>query len=489
MGKSPKMKLLFSIATVFMFLGFTTRSYGRAIVYVSSTQEEPVAVGEQMHLNIQIVGGVGVTGYEFTVGFDSTSLRYVKSTNADYLPAGAFAVPPIASLNTVYIAATSPTGAAPISEGVLATLTFEVISIKSSKIELMEVTLSNSAGMPLAVTTENGEIGTTELSTIWDVNEDGKVNILDLTLVASNLKVTAPDIPRTDINGDRRIDILDLVMVAQHLDAAGADKDKPKVRVNLVEFNLDEAYPGEFVRFVSATPPGGELNANGTITVTFDNAPANVRVSAGTVIVAGKTATIIGPFIPGPLALTITWADGIQTLNYTMTAPDTDPPTVTGGTVKDGDKDVDPEIINGNGEIEITFSEEVRKVRGYIVLQTEGGDDVGWLGRVEGNKGILELVSGKEIGYGTTYVIICLVSDAAGNKAEIRTVFVTKRNSNERADLVEKQSVVQASKVSFKDDIQPILAKRYAIPGCHVAGEGSGTQSQPIRYLEKRRCS
>ena len=74
--------------------------------------------------------------------------------------------------------------------------------------------------------------------------------------------------------------------------------------------------------FVSATPPGGEIAANGTITVTFDDAPSDVTVSAGTVTVAGKSATITGPFTPGPLALTLTWADGTQALNYTVTSPD-----------------------------------------------------------------------------------------------------------------------------------------------------------------------
>ena len=175
--------------------------------------------------------------------------------------------------------------------------------------------------------------------------------------------------------------------------------------------------------FVSATPPGGEIAANGTISVTFDNAPADVTVSAGTVTVAGKTATIAGPFTPGPLALTITWADGTQALNYTVTAPDTDPPTVTGGTVKDGDKDVDPEAINTAGSIEIEFSEDVS---GNVALQTEGGDDVGWLGKVEGNKATLEIVKGKEIGNETTYVVKGKVSDAAGNSTDVSVTFVTK---------------------------------------------------------------
>ncbi len=77
-------------------------------------------------------------------------------------------------------------------------------------------------------------------------------------------------------------------------------------------------------KLVSVTPaePGGEIAANGTITVTFDNPPADVTVSVGTVTIAGKTATIAGPFALGPLGLTIDWADGTRTLNYTVTSPD-----------------------------------------------------------------------------------------------------------------------------------------------------------------------
>ena len=172
-----------------------------------------------------------------------------------------------------------------------------------------------------------------------------------------------------------------------------------------------------------ASPPGGEIAANATIMVAFENAPADVTVNAGTVTVAGKTATITGPFTPGPLALTITWPDGTMRLNYTVIAPDTDLPTITGGTVKDGDKDVDPEVINTDGKIEIEFSEVIS---GNIALQTEGGDDVGWLGKVEGNKATLELVKGKEISNETTYVIKGKVSDAAGNSIEVSVIFVTK---------------------------------------------------------------
>ena len=184
--------------------------------------------------------------------------------------------------------------------------------------------------------------------------------------------------------------------------------------------DTDESVP---VNFVSATPPGGEINPNEWITVTFDNPPTDVTVSTGTVTVAGKTATITGPFTPGPLSVTLTWADGIQVLNFIVHSPCCEPPTVTGGTVKDGDTDVDPELINSDGKIVIQFSEEVT---GNIALQTESGDTVGWLGKVAGSKGTLELVKGRELVNETVYIIAGKISDAKGNASDFKITFVTK---------------------------------------------------------------
>ena len=184
--------------------------------------------------------------------------------------------------------------------------------------------------------------------------------------------------------------------------------------------DTDEPVP---VSFVSATPTGGEINPNEWITVTFDNTPTNLTANAGTVTVAGKTATISGPFTPGPLALTLTWADGMRTLNFTVRGPCCEPPTITGGTVEDGDTDVDPELINSDGKIVILFSEDVF---GNIVLQTEGGDDVGWIGKVEGYKATLKLVKDRELVNETVYVIAGKISDAKGNQIDIEITFVTK---------------------------------------------------------------
>ena len=48
--------------------------------------------------------------------------------------------------------------------------------------------------------------------TPWDVNNDGIVDILDLTAVASRFGENSPD-----LNGDGIVNILDLTLVAQHI--------------------------------------------------------------------------------------------------------------------------------------------------------------------------------------------------------------------------------------------------------------------------------
>ena len=51
-----------------------------------------------------------------------------------------------------------------------------------------------------------------------DVNADGVVNILDLTLVAAHLGTppTADQTLNSDVNGDGTVNILDLTLVASH---------------------------------------------------------------------------------------------------------------------------------------------------------------------------------------------------------------------------------------------------------------------------------
>ena len=175
------------------------------------------------------------------------------------------------------------------------------------------------------------------------------------------------------------------------------------------------------VAFVSIEPTvESELNVDDTITLTFDNPPKDVTVNEGDATIKGNTVTITGPFTPGTLKLVVAWADGSLEFTYEVAEPDTEAPSITGGTISDGDKGID----SSRALIEIEFSEEVS---GTIALQTEAGNDVGWVSKVEGNTATLELVAGKELDPETTYVIAGKVEDAAGNETDISITFDTAR--------------------------------------------------------------
>ena len=167
-------------------------------------------VGEQLTFSLNIAEGQNVAGYQATVQFDTTALSYVSSANGSYLPSGAFFIPPVAVGNSVTIAASSLAGET-MGDGTLATITFEVVAVKASTVSLSDVILTDSAGGSSVPQIENAEI--TEPPRLpEDINKDGVVNIIDLTLVAANFGAQGENI--ADINGDGVVNIIDLTLVA-----------------------------------------------------------------------------------------------------------------------------------------------------------------------------------------------------------------------------------------------------------------------------------
>ena len=128
------------------------------VVFVAPRPLTSPAVGQQLKVSLNIKDAAGVSGYDVTVGFDPTALRYVESANADYLPAGAFVAPAQVTANSVYLSAISLAGVAPTAEGTLATLTFEVISAKASTLVLNPVVLSDANAQALPFTAVDGQI-------------------------------------------------------------------------------------------------------------------------------------------------------------------------------------------------------------------------------------------------------------------------------------------------------------------------------------------
>ena len=171
---------------------------------------------------------------------------------------------------------------------------------------------------------------------------------------------------------------------------------------------------------VTADPPSGStVPSNAEITLTLDQA-----VDA----VAGATGSGKSWKISAAANLSVTWtnkdgsAGGPFPFTYTLQAPDNDAPKITGGTVTNGAKDVEPGPINAD-KIQITFDEDVT---GTAELNFEDNTSAGWQGAVTGMNAELTPVAGKELANSVTYVIVLSVSDAAGNKADFKVEFTTK---------------------------------------------------------------
>ena len=106
-------------------------------------------IGGEFSININITEGVTLGGYQLTLEFDHTAIRYVSSINGDYLTEGSYFVQPIVENNNVTLGATNFANANS-GNGVLATITFEVVDVKESNLNLSNVILTDSDGNRLS---------------------------------------------------------------------------------------------------------------------------------------------------------------------------------------------------------------------------------------------------------------------------------------------------------------------------------------------------
>ena len=207
-----------------------------ATVRFSSPAVETLRVGDQLTLNMDVASGKNIKGYQATIQFDETVLRYVSSANADFLLPNTYEAPPIIKEDTVTIAATSYAEETN-GDGTLATLTFDVIGTGTTTVTLTEVLFSDSEGTLTRPHLESLEITTIMSYLREDVNRDGVVDFQDLMLVDADFTKIGEYV--TDVNEDGVVNIADLVLVAEALDdnttAAAATLNRAKGQLPAAE--------------------------------------------------------------------------------------------------------------------------------------------------------------------------------------------------------------------------------------------------------------
>ena len=205
-----------------------------ATVSISPASVVSPDIGEELTFSLNIAGGENVAGFQAVVSFED-SLRYVESARGDYLPADAFfeslattyyEVDPSFGRN-VYAAHVTVTATtfdeAGNGDGTLATLTFRGVDFKPSTLILSQVYIVDIDGKRWEVATENGAVvipPEPEEEIVGDINRDGVVDILDLTIVSARFGERGAN--SADLNGDGLVDIVDLVLVASEFGGQAA---------------------------------------------------------------------------------------------------------------------------------------------------------------------------------------------------------------------------------------------------------------------------
>lgn len=153
-------------------------------------------VGKQIVFNINIKNGQNIADYQVNLLYDQTALKLIANEKSDYLING------IGN-----------------GDGDLLTTTFEVIEVKESKVHFF-VYFFDTEDYVSKPTTENDRNLIVTITVLeGDVNRDGVVNILDLTIVGKHIgQITTwiKDGEQIDVNGDGVINIQDLVIVANN---------------------------------------------------------------------------------------------------------------------------------------------------------------------------------------------------------------------------------------------------------------------------------
>ena len=269
-------KTFYGLLTVILLVGLASLSYAEIVVSLKQNTDTALP---KIKVDIHLADGKGVAGYNLFLVYDPAVLKYVDTTQGDYLPTGGIFIRPALSADDTYELQLSidrrtttgqsvvfgvgeeaqtlslsefffkvpdPTESDPLSEespdlkfqalsvvssaplapdgtvtssdgdGMLASVSFDVLnSDMPMVIHLVDISLFGADDRELQATLVNNIVTFEKLAS--DVNADGVVNILDLTRVASAFgKPVSDDTAAADVNTDGEINILDLVQVASN---------------------------------------------------------------------------------------------------------------------------------------------------------------------------------------------------------------------------------------------------------------------------------
>ncbi len=197
--------------------------------FMFSTASTLVELNSTFTFNIDALFVRNLTGWQCGISFDPNLLEAIEVTEGDFLSSDATQTfftegsidnenGLITGFNVLRLDGTGLNGSGP-----LLSIKFKAKKVGKVTFTTGNCTLGDSEGIELPSVIPNLEIEIVEelptpeedIFSKWDVNMDGKINILDLIVVTKHFgEPITENTQRADVNGDRVINILDLVAVA-----------------------------------------------------------------------------------------------------------------------------------------------------------------------------------------------------------------------------------------------------------------------------------
>ena len=208
--------------------------------FTFSATETNFIAGDTFTLNLNAENITDLAGWQADIVFDPNVLEAVEVTEGDFMKSeggdtffqGGTIDNAAGKITGLFSARQSEGGAS--GTGTLLTITFMAKAGGETQVTLENFEFGSITGDIIHAVPPNISITVGDYPA-WDVNQDGRVSILDIILVAQDFGSGTPANLRTDVNRDGVINIQDLILVAQNFGETTDSAAPPIVTIDSKE--------------------------------------------------------------------------------------------------------------------------------------------------------------------------------------------------------------------------------------------------------------
>ncbi len=203
----------------------------------SATKTTNLLAGDTFTLNLNAENITDLSGWQANVAFDPNMLEAVEVSEGDFLKSeggdtffqGGTINNTAGKITRLFSARISETGMS--GTGILLSVTFKAKAGGKTQVTLENFEFISIADEVIPTVPPNITITLGEYPA-WDVNQDGRVSIRDIVLVAKDLGSGTPANLRTDVNRDGVINVQDLILVAHHMGNSANSAASPLLAID-----------------------------------------------------------------------------------------------------------------------------------------------------------------------------------------------------------------------------------------------------------------